>query len=243
MLRAVLVLVIATTAARAGVDQPQAILDRPRTLPAGEAQVSGAVVYTRASPDPAIDDTTSLQLGAGAGLTDAVDVTLMVPLVVRPRLDADTAVLGDVGVTFARGRSSAAAHVLGGWEHGGAPIAPIELGVNAQYLITPRIAIFTGDHELSIALSGDTHPITLALPVGVAFQPAPAVHLQIATKLFELGLRDRDSALIIRDGTPLALRAFVSPSNALDVFATAALIDLVHPRDAFALALGVRLFF
>lgn len=243
MTRALMVVALVGGVAHADVAQPQAILDRPRTLPAGEAEAIAALVYTRASPDPLIDDTAAVQLGAGYGLTRAIDLTILYPLQLRPDLSGDTSASAELGVTFLRGRLSAAAHVHGGWQHGTAPVAPLELGVDAQWRIAPRVALFTGDRELSIGLTGDTKPIAIALPVGVAVQATPSVYAQLSTRLFTIGVKDRDSDLIGRDGVPLSLRAFVSPSNAFDVFAAAVLMDAVHPRDAFALALGVRLFF
>jgi hypothetical protein len=229
--------------ARAEVDQPQAVIDRPRTLPAGEGEALASLVYTRPSADPAIADRLALELGAGYGVTRAVDVAVMYPLALRPSLSGDTSASADVGVTFLRGRVSAAARVRGGWVHGAAPVAPFELGVEAQWRVSAHVALFTDARQLSIGVSGERKPITLALPVGVAVQAAPSVYVQLATRACSLGLRNHDTKLFGRDGEPVSLRVFVSPTNALDLFAGAALLSADRPRDRFAFALGARLFF
>jgi hypothetical protein len=239
---ALLLALLVPAVARAGVDQPEAIIDRPRTLPAGELEALASLSYMRLSPDPLVDDTTALGLGAGYGLTRDLDARITYPLQLRPPVDGDTRVLADVGFTFLRGDLSAAAHVRWGVQISGLA-APLELGANLYWRVAPRVSLFTGNHWLAFAMAEDPKVITLSLPVGAAVQLGPQVYVQLTTTLGRLGLYHATSAVVVRDATPLAARAFFSLSAAADLYVDAALADLRHPRDGFTFGAGARLFF
>ncbi len=154
--------------------------------------------------------------------------------------------VADLGFTFVRrGALTAAAHVAGGLDQNGAPpLAPVELGVNLHYAIAPRVALLTGDHELSFGLGGDTHPIALSIPVGVGVQASARIYAQLETRLARFGLlHAMGNEYLFADETPLTASVFVSPSHAVDLFAAASFDDLAHAGDAVALAGGARLFF
>jgi hypothetical protein len=227
--------------ARADVTQPQSIIDRPRTLPAGELELDGSYSYAN------IDRSSVLGLGAGYGVTSDLDVHVAYGVAVAPDTSSSEPLTIDLGYTFLRaGALTAAAHVAGGFVvHGHA--TPLELGANVNYRLADSVAIFTGagagGNQLSIALSGDPKPIELAIPVGVGVQLSPQLYVDAQTLIATFGLHDASTTYIGTDYKFLDARAFVSLSRALDLFAEFSTYDVTSPGDLYAIHAGVRAFF
>jgi hypothetical protein len=228
--------------ARADVTQPQSIIDRPRTLPAGELELDGTYVYAN------IGSASSVGLGAGYGLTSDLDVHVAYDVGISPDLSGKRPITIDLGYTFLRsGALSAAAHVSGGVDLADNSAMPLGLGANVFYKLAPQVALFTGAlagaNQLSIALSGDTKPIDLAVPVGVGVQLSPQLYVQAQTVLASFGLHDSKTLWIGSDLKFLDATAFVSLSPALDLFGEFSTLDVTSPGDLYAIRAGVRAYF
>jgi hypothetical protein len=237
--------------ARAEVTHPDAIIDRPRTMPAGEYEVFdelARLLMTTVNPsdpgDRVTRRTTSLAIGGAAGITDELDVRIAVPIELRPALSMDQLVSFGAGYTIVRGDAvTAAVRVDGGIEQGGAPISPIQIGIDVQWRIAARVALFADERQLTIGVSGDTRPVRLALPLGVGVQASDRLYLALETRLARFGLHDSGTSYVLVDATPLSGSVYLTCARTVDVFARAAFADLGRAGDSYGLAAGARLFF
>jgi hypothetical protein len=218
---------------------PRDIISRVLTYPAGLVVVGGDVsTSTENFFDPA-----QLRPLVGYGITDDLEINFA-DFVLGTDENVRKSINANVGYKLLRGAMDGKLEVIGRVQVGyaleqkvedvvvaEAGLAPLLLGVQAQYNITPKIAVITPGQQLSIALDGEVKPITFALPVAVGIQLTPTVYAQVDTKLATLEIADAETTVIFSDTTPLALTGFLNAIPALDVFAGLTM-DLTPPGDA-----------
>ncbi len=219
----------------AGDKQVRAIIDRPRTLPAGELEGDLTVDVHTDNSTGVIEKHATPGAAVGYGITNAVDIHVSIAH------DLDWMASGDLGVTLTRARPcSIAAHVAGGWDFDASGAATIHGGFNVQCPITPKIALFVPSYQIYSSQYGDAPPTYLSLQLGIAVQPSPAVYLSAVTVIAALGLHNVDSTFIFNDYTVLELHAFYSVSSHLDVGGTLGFLDLAHASDTLYASVGLR---
>ena len=133
----------------------------------------------------------------------------------------------------------------------------LQLGGWARYQLAPKISLFTGQPALPFTLGGfssflvppeayqlqiglnNSQPVTLTIPVGVGLQATPNVYAFLATEFATFGFSNSNNAFIFSDYIPLAVGAFYSPSNKLDVGVTFA-DDLKNASDFYVITVSAR---
>ena len=255
------------TLARADVNQPEEIIDRPRTLPAGETEVNGTldIERTETVTDGVVANSTAqaFTIGAGLGVTKDLEVRLAYQFAV----DSENKTLlasyghGDLRGTVAyalpsSGPLSMAVNAgIGLFVDDGSP-DPLTLGLDLQYKLTSQLAVFTPGQQLSVAFSGGEigspfiggfvgveSSVNLTLPIGVRFQAANNVFAFVATDLADLALHNGgNSAFLFSDFIPLQVGGFYSLSNKFDVGANINFFDLKNYSGLFDVGIVVRAF-
>jgi hypothetical protein len=241
----------------------QEIISRPLTLPKGMmsgelsldiAHISVTILTTTASATGE-----SLGLGAAYGVSDKLEVGVNYHLTLND--GADHSMGG--GSSF-EAKGPLAIHGAYGLMHGKlsldadaafiydllAKSADINLGANVRYMVTPQLAVISPGYQLKLGIVRDdpagtgmvAKPMSLTLPVGVAFQANKQIYAYVLTNLANIKIADSANAFIFSDRTPLALGAFFSPSNKLDVGAQLDFVDLAHAGDFWAISLMARLY-
>lgn len=231
-------LAIAATAslAAAEVNQPQEIILRPQTTPGGQITVGGDVSLGF--------DPTAIGLGlVGAyGVSDQLEVGVGYGLAIEPfEAKGDLAV--EAAYNIMEGDLSVAAQGTFGYSLLAEGLAPLTLGARVRFRLSDQMAVFSPGNHLIVFLEGDPKPILFNLPVGFAFQATPNVYAFAGTNLAIIGLANAEGidGFIFADFIPLALGAFFSPSNTMDLGATLDLGDLKADEMDLSVILHARL--
>lgn len=222
---------------------PREVINRPLTLPKGLAVV-GADVSTSTSNffDPAI-----VNLTAGYGITDDFEIGFGSYLFSTEDAGKGSLDLG-LGYKLLRGAAGGKLEVIGrattGYSLASEGMNPLVAGLQAQYNITPKLAVLMPGTHLSVALDGDPKPITFRIPVGVGVQATNTVYVQLDTTIATLNLKDSANAVIFSDTTPLTLSGYINVMPALDVILGVS-ADLTPPDpigvdDTLAVMAGAR---
>jgi len=127
--------------------------------------------------------------------------------------------------------------------------ADLGVGVPFRYTLASQVAVYTPGHQLAVALARDDNgtgmsipkPITLSLPVGVAYQATPNIYAFAETNIANISISNSTTAVFAADFIPIVIGAFYSPSNKIDV-GVAVTDDLDHAGDAYAVSLLLRAF-
>ena len=252
-----LVLVAAAGTARAQVNWPLESINRPLTMPGGTFQV-GAVIaglpgYNLDTNEVSLLDTWALGLLAGYGITDELELLATYGLTLSPFEGKGTVRVGP-GYAVLRGAVDGKLEVIAradvGYDLLGEHLAPITIGPQIQFNLTPQLAIISPSqfgNWLSISIDNpevagvSSNPVTLSLPVGVLFQATPNIFAQADTTLLTIGIADADNTVIFADYIPVNLTLGYTPANLLDV-GVILTDELKHAGDTFALSVFARFY-
>ena len=227
-------LLLVPTFAAAEVNQPQEIIDRPRTTPGGQITLGADLGMF-------VVDTTPIGLGLSGlyGVDDKIEIGVGYGFALK-----EFEAKGDLGVRAAynflsAGNLTAAGDIGLGYGFGSEALAPLGLGVEAQLKLGDQLAVFTPGQQLSIGLE-EPNAIDFGLPVGVAYQAAPNIHVAVQTKVLNIGISETDSGFIFADYLPLSIGATFSPSNTLDIGASISWLDLTADEGVEHPLLGLH---
>ncbi|HWO25038.1 MAG TPA: hypothetical protein VNO30_40135 [Kofleriaceae bacterium] len=208
---------------------PAAVIDRPPTLPAGMLALgAGAAIAPYHAP------------AMTGGVTTSYDVLAVVAaryaplpwLEVAGELDG---VIADPGrslamlraeVALARGALTASARASLAYTFDGASFYDLRLAAPLRWKLTERLALVSSDDHLLITLDAAPRQILLRAPLGVAYQLAPRLHGEIATRLAVAELRAPAIAWLGADYRFLSIAATFVPRRALDIIVAAHLYDV-----------------
>jgi hypothetical protein len=223
--------------ALADVNQPQEIIMRPLTTPGAQLTVGGDLVFPI---NPDAFDFLGLNLGGSYGVDDKIEVGATYFFALK-----EFEAKGDIGVQAAynimEGNLSVAADVATGYDLLAEGMDNLEVGARVRFRLNDQLAITSPGGQLSIALDGDPKPITLGLPVGVAMQASPQIYAFVATELANISISNSETIVFGSDYIPLAVGAFFSPSNTMDVGASVGWFDLKEFSDTVAGSVSFRL--
>ncbi len=233
-------LAIAATAsiAAAEVNQPQEIIMRPMTTPASQITVGGSLGILIA-PDP-IGTAMGLALGGSYGVSEKIEVGASYGFSLK-EFEAKGNLNIEGAFNIMEGNLGVAANLTAGYSIVGEAINPLGLGARVRFRLNDKLAIQSPGSQLQIALDGDPKPITLGLPVGVAYQASPQLHAFLYTELANLSISNSSTVIFGADYVPVTVGAFFSPSNTLDVGASIGWFDLVDASDFINISLVGRL--
>jgi len=224
--------------ALADVNQPQEIIMRPLTTPGSQITVGGDVVFLII---PDVDMGIGLGLGGSYGVDDKIEVGASYGLGLAPEFEAKGTLGVEGAYNIMEGNLSVAANVATGYDLLAEGMADLNVGARVRFRLNDKLAIQSGGSQLSITLDGDPKPITLGLPVGVAYQASPALHAFVNTNLASISIADSETVVFGADFIPLQVGAFFSPSNTMDFGASVAWFDLKEASDTLFIGLSGRL--
>jgi hypothetical protein len=222
----------------ADVNQTQEVIDRPGVLPF--SQIEGRLdLLLATSPG---DTVTGTRLGFGYGVREDLELRFAYGFNLSPSSSGKGPLQFAVGYSVASTGPFRAALGLGlGYDVGPGELTPLELGVDSQFKITEKVALFTPGKQLKIGLAGNTKPIGIDLPIGARYQANPNVFAEFSTNIAHIGLKDDNSKGFGADFVPVKLTGIYSLSNSVD-FGLGIADDLKDAGDTFALDVFVRLF-
>jgi hypothetical protein len=228
--------------AAAEVNQPIEIIDRPRTLPASQLELSLQLQLQHAPGVAPAGSTnvTTVGFGGGYGITSELEARLGYAFGLDPSSGKGPLSIGGAYSLVSAPLFTAAADAFTGYDLAGENLLPLQVGVEAQLKIGSQIALFTPGHQLSIGLSGD-NPIGLHLPVGIGFQLAPKVFVDAQTEIAYIAMRGGGTRVFGADFIPVRLEGFYSVSSAFDLGVWLA-DDLKSAGDFFQVGVLGRLF-
>lgn len=215
-------------------DYPQAVDARPRVLPKGMLEVTGALDYARLSLTvagvTATSDSIGLGLGARYGIAPKIDGALSYGFSLK-----DFEIKGDLGVALQYSLSESdkmgmAAKVTTGYSVVGEEFSGVGLGVNLIYRLTPKISVQTPGDQLTMGGSDFPKPVAINLPVGFGYQANEKINAYLMTSIGTIGLSPSGNTLI-SDATPITVGGSFSPSNKLDIGAMLSFPDVQHAGD------------
>lgn len=242
--------------------------DRPLVLPMGKFEIHGGIPILNFSVTTGMPPMTTsqvfegLSVGATYGIADKIEGGIDYSFPLHPNGDVT---VGDLLLhgAFAAMHSDKMDLAIGAGLSldvgGSTTLAQLELGGWFRYHVAPKISIFTGQmpvpsvlfpvggggtlgYQLNIGLN-NSQPITLGLPVGVGLQAAPNVFVFAETEIANIylsnGPGNSSGAFIFSDFIPIALGAYFSASDQLDLGVTF-LDDLKNAGDAYAFTFGGR---
>lgn len=214
---------LAPALAMAEVNQPQEIIDRPRTTPAGQITVGGDIGYLKLGD---LGDGTALNVGGLYGVNDKLEVGAAYSFA----LD-EFEIKGDIGLHAAYGiltdgNLTVAADLGFGYNVLGEALDPLTLGAEVQFKVNDKLAVYSPGGQISIALEGDVKPIDLSLPVGVGYQATPQIWAFVDTSIGTIEIADSETVIFGSDVIPVGFGGFFSPSNAMDFGARVGFLDL-----------------
>lgn len=223
------------------VRYPSAVIARPLTLP--------GAVFQAGFDEGANKDfsTMASRVVAGYGINDKLEATAFYSFATKD-FEAKGSLDVNVGYAAVRGAMGGKLEVVPRAQVGYGVLAeainPLLLGAQAQYNATDKIAFITPGGQLSVALDGDSKPITFGLPVAAAFQATPVLYFQLDTTLASFNIADSANAFIFADTTPLLLSAIYNVIPAIDVLASGGLNvtppDPAEVGDTVSFVLGIR---
>ncbi|HVV87340.1 MAG TPA: hypothetical protein VHE35_30070 [Kofleriaceae bacterium] len=228
---------------------PQAVIDRPGVLPKGVLEVTAnlPIAYIK------ILDTSSTGVGLGLaaryGLAPKIDGQIGYAFSLK-----DFEIKGDLGAGVQyelaqKEKLRVAARVTTGLNLNGVDPSDgsskvdfdgIGLGVNLQYKLTPKVAIYTPGDQITLGFDDGVKPVAINLPFGVGLQASDKLWAFVDSSIGTIGLSPSGNTLI-SDITPFDIGALFSPSNKLDVGATLGFLDLQHAGDALTVSLRAAL--
>jgi hypothetical protein len=218
---------------------PRSVILRPLTLPAGVFMVGVDLVNISSSFfDPAV-----IGVRVGYGITDDIELAFAGYAFSTSDVGKGDLAAG-LGYKLARGaaggKMEAIARLQLGYNLGAEGLDPLGLGVQVQYNVNEKIALFTPGNQLGIGLE-EPNAIAFDLPVGAGFQATPELFAYLQTSLLTIAIKDAgDSTFIFADRTPLELGAIYNVMPALDV-QVAISTDLSNSAfDPFAILIGAR---
>jgi|JI10StandDraft_1071094.scaffolds.fasta_scaffold16478_2 opacity protein-like surface antigen len=224
---------------------PQAVIDRPGVLPKGVLEVTADLPITYIKILDTSATGVGLGIGARYGLAPKIDAQLTYSFSLK-----DFEIKGPLGVVAqyeitTSDKLRVAARVSTGLDFNGIDLtdgsskvefAGVGVGLNLQYKITPKIAVFTNGDHLSLGGSDFPKPVSLNLPIGFGFQANEKINVFAQTSIGTIGLSPSGNVLI-SDITPFQLGGTFSPDNKLDIGAALTFLDLQHAGDALAVTL------
>lgn len=242
LLVSLLLTALAPQLAAADVNQPVEIIDRSRTLPPSELELSAGLVlaHTPAGDMVAARTTTGLELGAGYGFTPALEARIGYGIGLDPSSGKGPLSLGAAYDLVRTPVLTAAVDAFGGYDLGAEDPLPLRVGVEAQLKLGAKLAVFTPGHQLSFGLAGK-NPIGLHLPVGIGFQPTRQIFVDLQTEIAYLGFKEGGTRVFGADEIPLRVDAFYSITNAIDLGVWLA-DDLKRAGDVYQLGAIGRVF-
>ncbi len=241
------VFAIATTAsmAIADVNQPQEIIMRPLTTPAGQITVGGDVGFLII---PDVDMGIGLSLGGRYGVSDKIEAGASYGFSLK-EFEAKGSLTLEGAYNIMEGNLAVAANASFGYDVEGSGLEPLALGARVRFRLNDKMAVYSPGGQLSIALeeqivppatTGAT-PITLGLPVGFQYQASPQINAFLQTSLANIKIADSANAFLFADFIPLSVGAFFSPSNTMDFGGSVSWIDLKEFSDILVISASARL--
>lgn len=234
------------------------IIQRPLTLPKGIAAVYGDFIVAHASfSDPATGASASitqeaLSAGVAYGVDDKLEIGAAYEILLHDFEAKGPLTLYGGYRLYSNNKLSIGGNVdlvidFDGID--GTDLA-LEAGLGVRYLLTDKIALFTGNPVVPEPLGQHLHiglnnsgPITFDIPVGIAVQPTPELYVSAQTSLAVLGFSNADNAFIFSDFFRLDLRAMYVVNKSLDVGVFFNLPDLVNAQfDAYSFGIGATYF-
>ena len=229
------------TLASANVNQPQEIINRPRTTPGGQITV-GADLGFNLNPDAFTF--VGADIGGLYGVNDKLEVGVAYGFALK-----EFEAKGDLGVgvaysLLADDKLTLAADVGLGYNVLAEGLDPISLGAEVQFKINDKIAIYSPGNQISIGIDDKTGKgMSIGLPVGVGFQANPQIFAHVDTGIATIALNDEagDTTVFGADFIPLQIGAFFSPSNTMDFGAALQWLDLKENSDVIFASVSARL--
>lgn len=203
---------------------PQAIIDRPLTLP--EGAWSGGVDL---SADKEFDEIAIGMIGLWGlsyGITNDLSAGLSYNGIVKPsEANFRGSLALNVGYTYyAEGPLILTANTNFGYDFFAEAAAPFGIGSLAWYNVLPWLALISyGDQfvfELAEPLPGENREITFQFPIAAGFQIIKPLFFQVETNVVSVSVRGPgETAWFGADSVPVAPSIWFSPFNYLDFFA------------------------
>ena len=213
---------LAPALAMAEVNQPQEIIDRPRTTPAGQITVGGDLIFQKFGDA----NGTALNVGGLYGVNDKLEVGAAYAFALDEfEIKGDICLHAAYGI-LTDGNLTVAADLGFGYNVLAEGLDPLTLGAEVQFKVNDKLAVYTPGGQLGITLEGDVKPIALNLPVGVGYQATPQIWAFVDTSIGQIEIADSETVLFGADVIPLGVGGFFSPSNAMDFGARIGFDDL-----------------
>ena len=203
---------------------PQAIIDRPLTLPEG-AWSAGFDLSADKKFDEIALGIVGLW-GVSYGITNELSAGLSYNGKVKPSGSNFRGALAlNVGYTYyADGPLALTGNANFGYDFLAEATAPFGIGTLVWYNVLPWMALISyGDQfvfELAEPLPGTNRAITFQLPIAVGFQIIDPLFFQVETNVVSVSIRGpADTTWFGADSIPVAPSVWFSPFNYLDAFA------------------------
>jgi hypothetical protein len=204
----------------------RSVIDRPLTLPKGLISAGLDLTNsTKAFFDPAL-----IGIVVGYGVSDDLEIN-PIQYSFSSKDAGKGALTAGAGYKLIRGGAGGKLEVIGRaafvYDLGFKSLG-LALGAQAQYNITPKLAVYTPGGQLrqgiiapEITFMGVTakgkNATSLAIPVGIGFQATPELWVQADTTLANIKIANSTTTVIGSDTTPLAITATYNVMPALDV--------------------------
>lgn len=235
-------LALAPTLAAADVNQPQEIINRPRTTPGGQLTVGADVAFIKLGD---LGNGATLDVLGLYGVNDKLEVGVDYAFALKEFEAKGNLGIGIAYSLLADDKLTVAADVATGFQIvDPSGIEPISLGAEVQFKINDTLAVYTPGHQFTIGIAEETGKgMSIDVPVGVGFQASPQIFAHVDTNLAFIALNDEagTTGVIGADFFPLAVGAFFSPSNTMDFGASFGFIDLKADAGFFAIVGSARL--
>lgn len=251
----------------AALGWPSSVIDRPYLR--GKGSISAGLDFSLlrvafSIPDLGISDSVTvdvLTLSGTYGITDKISAGALYSISLGLG-DGDFEAAGPLTLwggyqVLHDGKLSVAATAAFGIDLDNTDDMFLSAGLGARYLLSPKMALFTGGatgpitpgglggpgpvgNHLNISLA-DGGPITFDIPLGFGFQATPQLYAFATTNLLTLGISNSDSSFIFADYIPLGIGGVFSVNKNIDVVATFDLLDLKDVGfDVFTFSVGAR---
>jgi len=235
---------------------PQAVIDRPYTLPASKLAVYGDVTVVKLTfTDPVSGMSSSttgegLALGAGYGINDKITAGVQYALSLHEfEAKGPLTIYGEFKLAHSA-KMSVAASASFTIDLAADNAKQINAGLGLRYNLAPKVAIFTGapfgpgpvGQHLGLSLESNG-PIVLDIPVGILLQATPQLGVFVDTTVAHISISNSANAFFGADFIPLTVGGLLNISKDLDVVAQFILPDLKNAKfDLFAFAIGAAFY-
>jgi hypothetical protein len=231
----------AASLAAAEVNQPQEIIMRPMTTPAGQITVAGDLFL---GFDPTV---IGLDASGHYGVSEKLEVNAGYALSLKEfEAKGDLHVEGAFNIM--EGNLGVAAQATLGYNLLLEGIDPLGAGARVRFRLNDKMAVISPGNQLVVTIDAieilpgaEISPIFLQLPVGFAMQATPNLYAFVNTNLAIIEISDAETGFIFADFIPLSLGAFFSPGNTMDFGATLDLGDLKADEIDFGIIAHARL--